>query len=183
MLITAPARIDIEGPLVFVAGPIIRGPDAWHDRAVALLAAGQVHVANPCRDVAASALLWNRREDNLANPDRDFPEADYNAQVDWETHYLRRAATNGAVLFWLAREREHSCERPHGQTTRFELAEWKERHARDGVNLVVGIEDGFTGARYVRRRFAQDCPRVRLCDSLEETCRVAVELCVSSTAS
>jgi|GEM_PF-1820421 len=51
-----------------------------------------------------------------------------------------------------------------------------EYHRREGANLVVGVEDGFTGARYIRRRFAQDCPRVPLCTSLEETCAAALAL-------
>jgi hypothetical protein len=54
------------------------------------------------------------------------------------------------------------------------LAEGKERHQHDGAPLVVGIEEGFTGARYNRRRFAQDCPEVPIESSLEETCRAAL---------
>jgi hypothetical protein len=57
-----------------------------------------------------------------------------------------------------------------------ELAEWKVRHERDGAKLVIGIEDGFTGAKYIRRRFAQDCPGVPVCDTLGQTCEAAVRL-------
>ena len=71
---------------------------------------------------------------------------------------------------------EHRCERAHAQTTRFELAEWKERHRTDGARLVVGLEHGFSGARSIRRRFRQDAPGVPLCDSLAETCRAAAGL-------
>src|SRR5262245_28596612 len=143
MLFTAPTYAEIDGPLVFLAGPISWGEDAWHDRAIALLASidARVHVASPRRDPVTSALLWNRREDATSRAAAsDFPEGDYNLQMDWETHHLRRAAAHGAVVFWLAREREHRCERPHAQTTRFELGEWKQRHVHDGANLVVGIE-------------------------------------------
>lgn len=180
MIIEAPATVDIVGPLVFLAGPIAWGPASWQDRAIAELArlAPAVHVANPRRDLATSAALWNRRED-MSRSDRVFPDAAYDEQMDWETRHLHRAAEHGVVMFWLAREVEHRCERPHAQTTRFELAEWKERHRRDGAHLVVGIEEGFTGARYIRRRFEQDCPGVPLCSSLEETCRVAVERCAA----
>src|SRR5688500_2374671 len=176
MIITAPAGLPATGAVIFLAGPIIRGAEAWHDRAIALLQqlAPSVHVANPLRDPAASAQLWNPRED--AAVAGDFPEQAYNEQLDWETRYMRRAGEHGAVLFWLAREREHNCERGHAQTTRFELAEWKERAARGGVRVVVGIEPGFTGARYIRRRFAQDCPHVPVLDTLEATCRAAVAL-------
>ncbi len=177
VLLTAPDRLVLDGPVIFLAGPIYWGTHDWHERAAAMLHAldGRVHVASPRRDPEASAKLWNPRED--AGAGRAAGDAAYDEQVDWETEYLRRAAANGCVLFWLAREQTHNCERPHAQTTRFELAEWKERAARDGCHLVVGIEDGFTGARYIRRRFAQDAPRVPICDSLEATCRAAVERC------
>jgi len=76
----------------------------------------------------------------------------------------------------LANETTHSCERAYAQTTRFELAEWKVRHERDGVKLVVGIDENFSNARYTRRRFSQACPNVPLTDTLEETCAAAIRL-------
>ena len=144
--------------MIFLAGPI-QGSDDWQKEALETLTeiAPEVTIADPRRDYL----------------DETF---DYNAQVDWETHYLRRAATRGCILFWLANEQSHVCERAYAQTTRFELAEWKVRHERDGLNLVVGIDSGFSGARYIRRRLSQDCPRVPICDSLVATCSAAVEL-------
>ncbi|HEY5928189.1 MAG TPA: hypothetical protein VIV11_41160 [Kofleriaceae bacterium] len=182
VFIGAPAFVEVDGPLVFLAGPVWWGPDAWHDRAASYLAAldPRIHVASPRRDREASARLWNPREDasaRRADTAADFAETDYNLQMDWETRYLQRAAEHGVVMFWLAREREHRCERPHAQTTRFELGEWKQRHVHDGVKLVVGIEAGFTGERYIRRRFEQDCPRVPVRATLEEACGAAAELC------
>ncbi len=96
--------------------------------------------------------------------------------VDWETFHLRNAGWNGVVLFWLAKEFEHDCKRAYAQTSRFELGEWKVIHERDGSNLVVGIEEGFTGDRYIKRRLPQDCPEVPILSTLEETCEKAVEL-------
>src|SRR5262245_2728288 len=102
MLVAAPQQVAVEGPLVFLAGPIAWGPDAWHDRAIALITAldPDVHVASPRRDIEASARLWNRREDATGS---EFPEREYDEQLDWETRYLRRAAAHGVVMFWLAR--------------------------------------------------------------------------------
>jgi hypothetical protein len=157
-LIYPPDYPDVSGPVVFLAGPI-RGAPAWHPEAVRLLwsLAPHLHVANP-------------------SPPESPASFEYPVQVDWETHHLRRAAANGVILFWLAKEQVHICERAYAQTTRFELAEWKVRHERDATKLVVGIEPGFTGARYVRQRLAQDCPKVPVCETLEETVRRAVGL-------
>jgi hypothetical protein len=158
MVLTPPVHVEVAGPVVFLAGPIQGAPD-WHRRAITLLREldGYLHVACPRHEYPPGAFS-------------------HEAQVDWETAHLRRAAREGVILFWLAREAEHRCDRAYAQTTRFELAEWKVRHERDGANLVVGIEAGFTGARYVRRRFSQDCPGVPVVASLEEACRAAVAL-------
>lgn len=157
MIILPPDYPSIDGPLVFLAGPIQGAPD-WQVEASRLL--GEIspclHLANPRRGNAPGTV-------------------DYGMQVDWETHHLRLAANTGVILFWLAREIESIPGRAYAQTTRFELAEWKMRHERDRARLVVGIEDGFSGARYIRHRFSRDCPQVPLCDSLEEACRKVVE--------
>src|SRR5437867_367571 len=147
-ILVPPDIVPIEGPLVFLAGPIQGSPD-WQSEAIALLQqlAPELHVASPRLEYLDDTFVYER-------------------QVDWETHHLRLAAQIGAILFWLAREVEHRSDRAYAQTTRFELAEWKLRHERDGVKLVVGIENGFSGARYIRHRFAQDCPAVPVCATL-----------------
>jgi hypothetical protein len=157
-ILLPPEIVSIDGPLVFLAGPIQGAPD-WQAVAIDWM---QAHAA----------------ELAVASPRREYPpgDFDYPAQVDWETHYLRRAAECGAILFWLAREKVNIPGRCYAQTSRFELAEWKLRHERDGVRVVVGIEPGFSGERYIRHRFGQDCPAVPLVTSLEEACRAAVEL-------
>jgi hypothetical protein len=151
-LLMPPQYLALDGPLVFLAGPVQGAPD-WQGEAISYLAAW------------APSL-------NIASPRRKYLPGtfDYAAQVDWETHHLHRAAEYGVILFWLAAEKEHDCHRSYAQTTRFELAEWKVLHQRDHVRLVVGVEDGFSGARYVRRRFAQDCPAVPVVSSLQEAC-------------
>jgi hypothetical protein len=155
LVLSPPTVIEFTGPVVFLAGPIRGAPD-WQADAVRLLhsLAPGLHVANPRR----------------VYPPGTF---DHAAQVDWETHHLRRAGADGVILFWLADEAAHDCTRAYAQTTRFELAEWKVRHERDGAKLVVGVGDRFTGARYIRRRFAQDCPAVPVVASLDEACRAA----------
>lgn len=153
-----PTIQDPEGPMIFLAGPI-QGALDWQSDATKVLRGlnASIHIANPRRDYL----------------DGEF---DYAAQVDWETHFLRRTSTNGVVLFWLANEHNHIHERAYAQTTRFELAEWKVRHERDDVKLVVGIDENFSNARYIRRRFSQDCPNVPLTDTLEASCEAAFQL-------
>jgi hypothetical protein len=161
MLVMPPQYPALRGPLVFLAGPV-QGSADWQHDAISYLTA-------PALDL------------NIASPRRSYLPGtfDYGAQVDWETHHLRRAAEKGVILFWLAAEREHDCNRSYAQTTRFELAEWKVRHQRDGARLVVGIEDGFSGARYIRRRFTQDCPAVPIVTSLEDACDQTIKQLVA----
>lgn len=158
-----PTYAPIEGPLVFLAGPI-KGAPNWQ----------------------ADAISWfaeNAPDITLASPrrfDRSI-EFDYETQVDWETFHLRHAAKHGVILFWLAKEVANVPGRAYAQTSRFELAEWKIRSERDGVKLVVGIEAGFTGERYIRQRFSQDCPAVPLTTTLLDTCMTAAKLAKSSS--
>jgi hypothetical protein len=148
-------------PVIFLAGPI-QGTGDWQGEASAIILARRPGVM-------------------IASPRRAYVpgEFDYAKQVDWETHHLRRAARNGVILFWLAREAEPVPARAYAQTSRFELGEWKMRHERDGVKLVIGIEPGFSGERYIQRRLAQDCPEVPRLSTLPETCERALEALAS----
>lgn len=146
----------LEGPLLFLAGPIQGAPD-WQTLAI--------------RHVQTTAPSLH-----VASPRREYPPGsfEYGAQVDWETVHLGIAARTGAIMFWLAAEREHVPGRAYAQTSRWELAEWKARYEYGDVRLVVGIEKGFSGERYIRRRLAQDCPDVPVCEYLLEACNLAI---------
>lgn len=151
-----PSIVPVQDRLLFLAGPI-QGTSDWQSEAITLIKGldKDIAIANPRREYLGDSFMYAK-------------------QVDWETHFLRLAAQRGGIIFWLARERDHDPARAYAQTTRFELAEWKEKHMRDGVKLFIGIEEGYSGARYVRHRFAQDCPETIIYDSLAETCRAAV---------
>lgn len=114
----------------------------------------------------------------MASPRRDYPVGTfvYEKQVDWETHFLRQAGRIGVVGFWLAAQTNDTPGRAYAQTTRFELAEWKMRHEYQGTKLSLGVEEGFGNARYIRRRFGQDCPDVNIADNLYGMCAEAVDL-------
>lgn len=162
ILLQPPEIVETSSPVIFLAGPIQGGPD-WQSEAASL-----IHDLDPGVVVAS--------------PRRDYPEGTfvYERQVDWETHFLRTAGRTGVVAFWLAAQVEETPGRAYAQTTRFELAEWKMKHEYEGAKLTIGIEEGFGNARYIRRRFSQDVPGVKIASSLEEMSRNAVDLIRSS---
>ena len=153
-LIVAPQYVNVEGPVLFLAGPI-QGSKDWQRSAIEKIRNSDknVHIANPRRDYAPG-------------------EFEYTKQVDWERYYLKRAFQNGAIMVWLAKEYKHRRDRAYAQTTRFELGELLGK----GAKAVVGIEEGFTGAKYVRHVLPTEYPKVPICKSLEETCKKALEL-------
>lgn len=157
-----PSIIDISGGVIFLAGPI-QGASRWQDEAIRII-----------QELDATPNIACPRRSTLIM--EEFGKAEYEAQVDWETHYLRKAGASGVVMFWLAKEFEHIPNRAYAQTTRFELGEWKVRHERDQAKLVIGIEPGFSNERYIRRRLGQDCPDVLICSSLQDTCNQAIKL-------
>lgn len=164
-VVTAPLDLELadtlEGPLVYLAGPI-QGAVNWQAEAIDHLGfiAPDLHVACP-------------RARNF----RGGPEP----HLTWERAFAARAARDGVVLCWLARETAHRCNRAYAAQTRFELGDWAARAQRGEARLVVGIERGFTGGPYLARRFALDYPQVALCRSLRQTCAVAAELANGST--
>lgn len=150
----------INGPLIFLAGPI-QGAYRWQDTAIDLInaKAPELYIASP-----------------RSLDDNKMDHIHLDEQIDWEVYHLKKAGETGCVLFWLAKEYKHFCERAYAQTSRFELGEWKMRHEIYGANLVVGIEDGFTNANYIMHRLSQDCPKVPITKTLEETCEEAIRL-------
>jgi len=154
-IVHSPDYPDIDGPLVFLAGPIFGAPD-WQPGAERLF-----HAQRPD--------LW------LANP-RPTLTTDDDRQIDWESHHLSRAGDEGVVFFWCPNEETHDCSRPYGQTTRFELGEWVARSKAAGSNLVLGVEPGFSNAYYFRRRLARDLPHAPVRDTLEATVEATLGL-------
>lgn len=158
VVLLPPKIVEVEGRVLFLGGPIQNTWD-WQTEAI-----DRIHTLD-------SDII-------IASPRRDYLDETfvYDDQVDWESYFLRRAAKLGGIMFWLAKQTTANAGRSYAQTTRFELAEWKTHHQHYATNLVVGIEEGFSGARYIKRRLSQDCPHVPILDSLVETCAVSVEL-------
>jgi len=154
MIVYPPNYEDNKNPLIFLAGPIQGAPD-WHSKAIKIIKSidENIQIASPKRKKVSS----------------NFTNEMYNEQVNWETHYLNRASKNGVILFWLAKEKDHICERAYAQTSRFELAEWynKSKH-----NIIVGIEKGFSGEKYIRKRLD-----IHIYNKLEDVCKAATFTC------
>lgn len=142
-------------PTIFLAGPIQSAP-AWHNDAIEFL----IHFSNnnAAYDIASPKLL-------------EKPKLFlYDAQVSWETKYLKHSADTGVILFWLANPiiDELDPTRSYAQTTRFELAEWYGKSCYDkNIKLVVGIEPGFHGERYIKYRMSNTMP---IYDNLKNVC-------------
>lgn len=158
LVLQPPEVVDVEGDVVFLGGPIQGAPD-WQSEAIDI-----IHGLD-------SGLV-------VASPRKNYPVGTfvYENQVDWETHFLNRAARHGVIMFWLAGQVSETPGRAYGQTSRFELGEWKQEYQNGDVNLVLGLEEGYGNAKYIRRRFGQDCPDVPILDSLHETCKKTVEI-------
>ena len=146
-----------SGKIIFLAGPI-KGAEQWQEKAITLI-----------RGLDKSVIIASPRKKGETYSD-DYSEEKYLHQVEWETHHLRRAGKEGVILFWLAKEKDHFCTRAYAQTTRFELGEWTTKHKLNGVKLVLGIEEGFSGDAYIKRRLNQDSPDTIIKNSLEDTC-------------
>ena len=143
----------VLGPVIFLAGPIQGAPE-WHDKAITWIRSRpdltHVTIATP-RSVG------------------DHPRPSFEQQVDWESRWLNRAAHFGVVMFWLAKESVRHPDRAYAQTSRWELSEWKERLSGPKDPLVVGVEEGFYGARYMKYRLSQSHQHMAVYPSLVYT--------------
>ena len=159
MILIAPHREELTGPVIFLAGPIQGAPD-WQTEAMGLLGVNPyIHVVSPRQSI-------QKKE--------EFSDQDYFSQIEWEHHYLDVACKSGVVMFWLPKPIEIIQGRAYAQTTRFELGEMVARHYLSGVRLVIGIEKGFGNDRYIRRTLELKAPKVSVCSTLEETCESAL---------
>ena len=180
----------MENPTVVVWPPTILDPGVKQ----VIFLAGPIQGAPDWQDVAIG---WFKAHTNglvIASPRTPGPgwHGDYNGQVDWETFHLRRAAQTGMILFWLACPDPPSkwtnfvqaiklwkpkrIPRAYAQTSRFELGEWiGSIPCRSRPAIALGIEDGFTNERYIRRRLEQDHPGITIHNYLIDTCEWALE--------
>ncbi len=157
-----PTVIQLDRPVLFLAGPIQGAPN-WQSDARKLI----------CQHAGKDLIIANPRRDSLV--DKNF---NYTEQVEWERQHLLTAGegiNGGCILYWLGLEQYVVAGRSYAQTTRWELAEWVTRHQFANARLSVGIEEGFSGARYARHRL-KDTPKIKIANTLEQTVINALEL-------
>jgi hypothetical protein len=163
-----PKSVEVVGPLVFLAGPI-KGSARWQDEAISYLErnAPVLNIASPRKSLDRAA---------------DYSENDYIDQVDWESDYLRRAAKEGVIAFFFAKEETHFCDRPFARTTRIEFGEWMAHHELEGTKLVIGFEQGFDGDKYIRHRL-QTMPGIQIGESLEAMLDMVIDAALLGSTS
>ncbi len=179
---------EIEGPLVFIEGPISGARD-YHSWVINLIR-GKNHSIN------------------IASPRSDPGTPDMGlAASDWEHHFIKIALGHGVIFVclmlpnrlsfseWLKVLCTMSISRPYAQTTRFELGEAVTFHrvmAEQGiqVNVVVYFEEKevtlfglplfkrrFPNSHYLEHTIRKKAPGVHIYKNLEEACFKVVELC------
>ena len=156
-LILPPYYTSVRGPLIFLGGPV-QGTYDWQADAIEIIQkkTPEIHIASPRRM-------------------RIGDDFNYEDQVRWEGLYMEYGRVNGVNLFWLAKELYPIPGRAFAQTSRQEIAEQRAKHEQGEKNLVVGIEQGFSGSRYTKLKLEQDCPDVPIFSTLEETVEKAIE--------
>lgn len=167
---------NIDGPLIFLAGPV-QGAPRWQDRAIEM-----IHANNSEIYVAAPSL--NVREEYFEARMRSA-ENDFLYQLDWERNYLELASKKGVILFWLPNQIEAmpinqktGFSQPYARDTRPETAGWGWRllEYKPKTNIVVGAEEYFDGINVITRNFLRVKPNMKFYSTLEQTCQKAIKL-------
>lgn len=161
-VIRPPQFEQFDRHLLYLAGPI-KGAPNWQEQAVSI-----VHGLNPHILIASP-----RRNREIPG---DLSDEEFGRQDRWCDYYVDLACKHGVCLVWLAKELNHDCERAYAQGSRLLLGQLMERHTRQSIRLIVGIESGFTGARDIRLRLSRYCPDIKVQDSLPAACGIAVAM-------
>lgn len=148
-----------DEPIIFLAGPI-QGALDWQSEAISI-----IHTIEP------NIVVANPRRQYL---DETF---DYDAQVEWELCLLHEASGYGCIIFWLANEAVHHCQRPFAKTTRVEFGFFMAKHQILGSNIAVGFDVNFSGKDYFTHLIKKYGHGLSIHHSLERTCRAAIEIC------
>lgn len=124
--------------VIFLMGPI-QGAEEWHDKFFKKISE-----------------IKTEKNIIIASPKRDnIEDFIYSEQVDWESYYLDKAAKNGLIFCWLAKEKEILKGRSYAQTTRFEIGEFFSYKKKNNLNIIIGADKSFNGTKYIEYKFKQ----------------------------
>lgn len=148
--------------MIYLAGSL--GENKWQDKVIELLQTkidDDTYIANPYNTD------WTEWKPELLTQEE--------CQTEWEVAHIRIASSIGCILFWM-----------NGNADKkevYELAEWlthlkyrKLNNPDRPLKLVLGIENGFTGEKYIRQRLAGDLPDFVIYETLEDTCNAVLEM-------
>ncbi len=160
--------VEVNGSLIFLAGPIMGAPN-WQDEAIdfILTRKPRMTVVSPRRGIRQSIARHI-----LPSEENYFPR-----QRAWERYYLDLASKTGAIMFWLPRESEHRCEKVYGAMTRLELGQWMTNYRNNNsVRVCFGSDGKFPELDTVKYDLSLDTPDKDIKTTLEETCLEAIKL-------
>lgn len=159
-ILISPNTETIEGPIIYLAGPINGAPD-WQSDAIGHLCVNpSVHIVSPRQARDASTLL---------------SEEDSKVQIEWEQVYMESAVKDGVVLFWFAKPLSSVSTSYYAQQSFFELgdilANVGKRHS-----VCVGIEGEFPNAEYLTATLTWRYPELTIHKTLSDVCDEALRI-------
>ena len=175
-IIIPKGKIEInKDSLIFLAGPV-NCAGGWQNEAIEIIRKknSQIYIAVP----DYGKIL---HEDYIINSERAVHK--FNHQLDWEHHYLEIAEKQGAILFWLAKQKidmpispETGFRKVYARDTRGELGAWGWgllRH-KPSSPIAIGAQEGYSGLDVTKRNFTKYAAHIPFRNNLEETCNDAL---------
>lgn len=153
---------------LFLAGPIdgTNSVDMWQEKFIR-------NIQEKLKNIKTNKNIVLCSPRRLEKP-KDFV---YEEQVDWEGKYLQKAANQGIIVFWLAKQTEKFDGKSFARTTRIEFGEWfaKGQQIKD-FKMVVGYEKGFDGFEYIENRLKSTYPDSKLENSVDDMVEEIVKI-------
>ncbi|MBT4174770.1 hypothetical protein HOC80_02670 [archaeon] len=162
--------VPIDGPFVYLAGPI-RGAPNWQDEAVKYLVSQKqdITIISPRREIREAIERYVVKGE----------EGAFDRQRKWERQYMDMAMIGGqgVIMFWLPGETNHLCQKPYGAMTRFELGYVLANHRNDrSAKFCIGSDGNFPELRTIEVDLSIDSPLTTVYETLEATCYKALNL-------
>jgi Nucleoside 2-deoxyribosyltransferase like len=157
-ILVSPNSETVDGPSVFLAGPILGAPD-WHSDAIGFLSLNE-----------SISIISPRQARDEAIP---FPQDLFNTQIEWEQSYMMGAMRDGVILFWFAKP-IHATEF-YAQQSFFELGDILAQTQGES-SVAVGIEDGFPNGEYLTATLHKKYLNLTVHKKLSDVCDHALRL-------